>query len=218
MRTSHTGRRYYSTAAGLRQANDESPTKTPPSYSQSMPISHSIHFSKQINLPTANPLHGREDPVISLDNCVRDEHCGTKKKRLTSLSSNDTGDELFTPKQSFTGTIDIIRPPASSHHRSQQNSSSEKDRGRVKKSKTGTDEVKKKKRHTHQSVPTSQACKLSRFVGDEAPEMVNLRVNLLSCFISMYPFMCSQCTRETLACQQISHLMTTQHSQHLKSS
>ena len=195
MRTSHTGRRYYSTTAGLRQANDESPTRTPPSYSQPMPISHSIHFSKQINFATVSPLHSREDPVISLDNCVRDKHCSTKKQRLTSLSSNDTGDELFTPKQSFTGTIDIIRPPASCHHRSQQHSSSEKDRGRVKKSRTGanngTDEVKKKKRHTHQSVPTAQACKvLSRFVSDEAPEMVNLRLSQLSVLYFNVSFLC----------------------------
>ena len=199
MRTSHTGRRYYSTATGLRQANNESPTRTPPNYSQPMPISHSIHFSKQINL-AVSPLHSREDPVVSLDNCVRDPHCTAEKQRLTSLSSNDTGDELFTPKQSQMGTIDIIRSSASSHHRSQQNSSSEKDRGRVKKSKTvannGTDEVKKKKRHTHQTVPTAQASKeLPRFVGDEVPEMVNLRLTFLSVFyFNVSLFICSHHT------------------------
>ena len=199
MRTSHTGRLYYSTAAGLRQANNGSPTKIPSSYSQPMPISHSIHFSKQINLANVGPLHSREDPVASLDNCVRDAHCSTKKPCLPSLSSNDTGDELFTPKPSLSGTIDIIRLPASSHHQSQQNSRLEKDRGRVKKSKTvasnGTDEVKKKKRHSHQTVPTAQASKeLPRFVGSETPEMVKLRLTFCQFLFQCVLFMCSHHT------------------------
>ena len=178
MRTSQTGRRYYSTTAGLRQANNESPTKrTSPSHSLPMPLSHSIHYSKPINLTNGCLLHSREDPIVSLDNCVRDPRCtNAEKPRPTSLSSNDT-DEFFTPKHSSTGTTDNIRPPPGSHHRSQPNSSLEKDRGRIKKSKTGanngTDEVKKKKRHSHHSVPTAQASKeLARFVGNETPEMV----------------------------------------------
>ena len=143
-----------------------------------MPVSHSIHFSKPVTLTNGNLLHSREDPVVSLDNCVRDAH--SMKPRPASLSSNDTGDELFTPKQKhlFTGTINIIRPPPSSH-RSQQNSSSEKDRGRTKKSKTainnGTEEVKKKKRHMHQSTSMGQdSIELTRFAGGEASEMVKL--------------------------------------------
>lgn len=156
MRASH--RRYYSTAAGLRQASNESPTKkTSPSHSVPMPILHTKHYNTPAN---DNSLHSREGPVVSLDNCVRGGQCTTEKPRPVSLSSNDTGDEMFTPKQSLAGTIDIIGPPP--NNRSQLNSS-EKDRGRVKKSKVvannGADEVKKKKRHSHQSVPTAQVPK-----------------------------------------------------------
>ena len=108
---------------------------------------------------------------------MRDAHC--IRPRPASLSSNDTGDELFTPKQSLTGTINIIRPPPNGHHRLQQNSSSEKDRGRTKKAKmaanNGIEEVKKKKRHTHQSTPMGQdSIELTRFAGSEASEMVKL--------------------------------------------
>ena len=146
-----------------------------------MPISHTIHHNKPTNLANGNLLHSRESPVVSLDNRVRGGQCTSEKLRPASLSSNDTGDELFTPKQSLTGTFDIIRPHPNSHHRSKPNSSSEKDRGRVKKSKmvpnNGTDEVKKKKRHSHQSVPTAQATKeLISLPDNETPEMVMLKV------------------------------------------
>lgn len=146
-----------------------------------MPISHAVHYSKPTHLANGNLLHSRESPVVSLDSRVRGGQCTSEKPRPASLSSNDTGDELFTPKQSLTGTFDIIRPHPVSHHRSKPSSSSEKDRGRVKKSKTvpnnGTDEMKKKKRHSHQSVPTAQATKEFVSLPDtETPEMVMLKL------------------------------------------
>ena len=142
-----------------------------------MPISHTVHYNKPTNLANGNLLHSRESPVVSLDNCVRGGQCTSERPRPVSLSSNDTGDELFTPKQSLTGTFDIIRPHPISHHRSKPNSSSEKDRGRVKKSKmvasNGIDEVKKKKRHSHQSVPTTQTTKeLVSLPDNRTPQMV----------------------------------------------
>lgn len=190
MRTSH--RHYYSTAAGLRQASSVSPTKrTSPSHSLPMPISHTIHYSTPVNLTNGNLIHSKESPVISLDTRMRSGQCASEKPRSTSLSSNDTGDEMFTPKQLVTGTVDISGP--SSHHRLQPNSFLEKDRGRVKKSKMATnngDEVKKKKRHLHQSVPTAQA---TRFPDNETLEMVKLKLvfvdflfHLLLCLAATY--------------------------------
>lgn len=147
-----------------------------------MPVSHTIHYSTPIHLVNGDLLHDTESPVVSLDTCVRGEQCAAEKTRPTSLSSNDTGDEMFTPKQSLTSTVNTIGPPPSSnHHKTRTNLSLEKDRdrGRTKKSKVittnNTDEVKKKKRHTHHSLLTTQPPKeLARFVGDEAPEMVKL--------------------------------------------
>lgn len=173
IRSSH--RRYYSTTAGLRQTNNESPTrKASPSHSLPMPVSHSINYTN------GNILHSKETPVASLDNCVRGGQCTTERLRPTSPSGKDSGDEiLFTPKQSLTGAAEIIGPPSSAnhHHKLHANSSVDRDRGRTKKSKAvtnnGTDEVKKKKRHLHQSTPTAQAPKeLARFVGNEVLEMV----------------------------------------------
>lgn len=172
IRSSH--RRYYSTTAGLRQTNNESPTrKASPSHSLPMPVSHSINYTN------GNILHSKETPVASLDNCVRGGQCTTERLRPTSPSGNDSADEMFTPKQSLTGTTEIIGPPSSTnhHHKLYANSSADRDRGRTKKSKAvtnnGTDEVKKKKRHLHQSTPTAQAPKeLARFVGNEVLEMV----------------------------------------------
>lgn len=170
MRTS--SRRYYSTTAGLRQASNISPTSP-------VPLSHNVHFNTPKNMTDGNVLHEMEDPVISLDYCVRGI---TEKPRPVSLSSNDTGDEMFTPKHKLTGTVDIVGPPPSSHHRSQMNSSMEKDRGRVKKSKVainnGTDEVRKKKRHSHQpAVPTGQVPREpAKFVGNDISEMVSLKL------------------------------------------
>jgi len=147
--------------------------------SLSLPIPISVQYSTPVNL-TNNLLHDRDIHIASLDTCVRGEQFSTERANPTSLPSNDTEDEMFTPKHSSVDTVNITGPHSGSHHRSQANSSSDKDRGRVKKLKTvpsnGIDEVKKKKRHLHQSMATAQAPKeLARFVGNEAPEMVNLQ-------------------------------------------